>query len=72
MTNKKYVTIASGWLKNGKKGEYISASVNNKLKMSIETEDGQKLAVTNFAVFFQEEKTSEKAPDVRFVFTTEE
>ena len=69
---KNYVTIASGWLKQGKKGEYISAAVNNKLKMTIQTEEGQTLAVTNFAVFFQDEKSSEKAPDVRFVFTSEE
>lgn len=72
MSQKKYDTIASGWLKQGKKGEYISAAVNNKMKMTIETEDGRTLTVTNFAVFFQEEKTSEKAPDVRFVVSTEE
>jgi hypothetical protein len=69
---KKYVTMASGWLKDGKKGQYISASVNNKMKMTVELENGQQVPVTNFAVFFAEEKSSAKAPDVRIVFTTEE
>lgn len=70
--NRKYHTIGSGWLKDGKKGQYISASVNNKVKLTVQLEDGTQKVINNFAVFFSEEKTSEKAPDVRFVFTTEE
>ncbi len=68
---KKYVTMASGWLKQGKKGEYISAAVNNKMKLTLELENGEVVPVTNFAVFFQDEKSSEKAPDVRFTLTVE-
>lgn len=71
-TNKKYVNIASGWVKNGAKGEYISASVNNKLKLTIELEDGTKVPVTHFAAFFTEEKQKESSPDLRFTMTVGE
>lgn len=67
-----YHTIASGWLKEGQKGQYISASVDKKVKLNVELEDGTQVPLTSFAVFFSEEKKNEKAPDVRFVFSTED
>jgi len=77
----KYHEIAVGWLNQSeKKGEYVSAVVakgNDKngkpgvSKFTVEFDNGEKLEVTNFAMFFNENKKSEKAPDVQFVVTTE-
>lgn len=78
----KYFEIGVGWLKQSKtKGEYVSAVTakgnpkNGKpavSKMTVEFDNGETLNVTNFAMFFNENKKSEKAPDVQFVVTTEE
>ena len=77
----KYHEIAVGWLKqSATKGEYVSAVTakgnpkNGKpavSKFTIEFDNGEKLDITNFAMFFNENKKSEKAPDVQFVVTTE-
>lgn len=69
---KQYLTFASGWLKDGKNGQYISATANGskaKVKLFAQLEDGSTVALDNFAVFFAGEKENEKAPDARFVFT---
>lgn len=70
--NRRYVTMASGWLKEGNKGQYISAAVDKKVKISVTLEDGTQVPVSNFAVFFTENKKTSTAPDVRFTFTVEE
>lgn len=79
----KYNEFAVGWLKQSKnKGEYVSAVAskgnpnapggnNPKIKLLAEFEDGTQREITNFAMFFNENKKSEKAPDVRFVFSEE-
>jgi hypothetical protein len=78
----KYHEIAVGWLKQSKtKGEYVSAVTakgnekNGKPGVKsfiIEFDNGETLNINNFAMFFNENKKSEKAPDVQFVVTTEE
>jgi hypothetical protein len=77
----KYHEIAVGWLKqSAAKGEYVSAVTakgNPKSgkpsvsKFTVEFDNGEKLDITNFAMFFNENKKSEKAPDVQFVITTD-
>lgn len=69
---KQYLTFASGWLKDGKNGQYISATANGakaKVKLLAQLEDGSTVAINSFAVFFASEKDNEKSPDARFVFT---
>jgi hypothetical protein len=69
---KVYYTFASGWLKDGKSGQYISATANgakSKVKLFAQFEDGSTVPIDNFAVFFATEKDNEKSPDARFVFT---
>ena len=78
----KYIEFSVGWLKQSKnKGEYVSAIVakgNPKTgkpgvsKMTIEMDNGETLNVTGFAMFFNENKKSEKAPDVQFVISQDE
>lgn len=78
----KYNEFAVGWLKQSKnKGEYVSAVLakgNPKsgkpgvAKITVELDNGETAEITGFAMFFNENKKSEKAPDVQFVFTTEE
>lgn len=73
-TKKQYLTFASGWLKYGKAGQYISVVANNNksnIKLFAQLEDGTILALDNFAVFFNTNKDNSKAPDARFVFTQE-
>lgn len=74
--NKKYnnLTFASGWLKQGAKGQYISASASgkgSKIKLQAILEDGTVAPIENFFVFFASEKEKETSPDARFVFTKE-
>lgn len=74
MSNEKkvYHTFASGWLKDGKNGQYISAAANgpkSKVKLFAQLEDGSTVPLDSFAVFFATEKDNEKSPDARFVFT---
>jgi len=73
MSNEKkvYYTFASGWLKDGKNGQYISATANgakSKVKLFAQLEDGSTVPLNSFAVFFATEKDNEKSPDARFVF----
>ncbi len=71
---KNYLTFAAGWLKQGKAGQYISASANgpkDKIKLFAQLEDGSTVPLNSFAVFFATEKSKETAPDARFVFTQE-
>jgi hypothetical protein len=78
----KYTEFAVGWLKqSAKKGEYVSAVLakgnqkNGKpgvAKITVELENGETAEITGFAMFFNENKKSDKAPDVQFVFSTEE
>ena len=82
MSKSKYTEFAIGWLKQSeKKGEYVSAVTsrgNPKVgkpgvsKIIIELDNGETVEATSFAMFFNENKKSEKAPDVQFVVTTEE
>lgn len=67
-------TIASGWLKDGKNGQYISAAANgkgSKTKLQAVLEDGSIVNVDKFFVFFATEKENPNSPDARFVFTQE-
>lgn len=78
----RYVEVAVGWLKQSQtKGEYVSAVIakgNPKTgkpgvaKLTLELDSGEVLNITNFAMFFNENKKSEKGPDVQFVLTTDE
>ena len=78
----RYIEIAVGWLKQSKtKGEYVSAITakgnpkNGKpgvAKVTVEMDNGEVLNVTNFAMFFNENKKSEKGPDVQFVVSQDE
>lgn len=78
----KYNELAVGWLKQSKnKGEYVSAVIakgNPKTgkpgvsKITVEMDNGETHELSGFAMFFNENKKSEKAPDVQFVFSTEE
>jgi hypothetical protein len=71
---KEYLTFAAGWLKDGKNGQYISATANGKqakVKLLAQLEDGSTVSLNSFAVFFATEKDNEKSPDARFVFTRE-
>ena len=78
----KYHEIAVGWLKQSeKRGEYVSAIAskgNPKSnrpgvnKITVTYDNGQEIEFTSFAMFFNDNKKSEKAPDVSFVATTEE
>lgn len=72
MSNNKNVQFAAGWLKTSKKdgSQYISGSANGKLqkvKLLLQDESGNVTPVDKFSVFFNTEKPSENAPDVRFV-----
>jgi hypothetical protein len=77
----KYNEFAVGWLKENKnKGQYVAAIVSKGnpktgkpgvAKISVEYENGEVAEISNFAVFFNENKKSEKAPDVQFVFSTD-
>lgn len=78
----RYNEMAVGWLKQSeKRGEYVSAVVakgNPKTgkpgvsKITVEMDNGQTHDISGFAMFFNDNKKSDKAPDVQFVFTTEE
>ena len=78
----KYNEFAVGWLKQSQnKGEYVSAIMakgNPKTgkagvaKITVTMDNGEVNEITGFAMFFNESKKSEKAPDVQFVFSTEE
>lgn len=78
----KYNEFAVGWLKQSQnKGEYVSATIakgnpkNGKpgvAKIVVEMDNGDVTEITGFAMFFNENKKSEKAPDVQFVFSTEQ
>lgn len=79
MSNSKMTEFAVGWLKATQKGEeYVSgipakgnpAKGKPTFKIIVEAEDGRQQVVESFAMFFNQNKQSEKAPDVRFVFTT--
>ena len=70
----KSVKFGVGWLKQSAKGdEYISAvaggNKNAPVKLILQDENGNQQEVANFAVFFNEDKKTPKAPDVSFVFT---
>jgi hypothetical protein len=75
----KYLEFAVGWLKETTKGQYISAQTSKgnpatgkpAVKLIAEFDDGRQVTLTNFAVFFNENKKSEKTPDVQFVYNTE-
>lgn len=74
MSTKQYHEIAVGWLKEGPRGQYISAinGERQKLKLLVQDESGNVSTLNSFAVFFKDgEKKNPKAPDVSFVFTTE-
>lgn len=70
----KYQEFAAGWIKTSKSGtEFISAVADNKrtkTKVYLETEDGAKIELSNFVVFFNENKKNENSPDVRFVVSS--
>ncbi len=78
----KYIEIAVGWLKQSKnKGEYVSATIakgNPKTgksgvsKITVEMDNGETVDVKGFAMFFNENKKSEKGPDVQFVVSQDE
>lgn len=77
----KYVEVAVGWLKQSKsKGEYVSAVIakgNPKSgkpgvsKITVEMDNGEVTEINGFAMFFNENKKSDKAPDVQFVITVD-
>ncbi|HEY8365684.1 MAG TPA: hypothetical protein VIL57_00925 [Bacteroidia bacterium] len=73
--NKKYHNLAVGWVRQGKDGkDYISAAANGekaKVKLFAQLEDGTQVSVDSFFVKFKEDKKSERAPDVDFIFSTE-
>lgn len=78
----KFNEFAVGWLKKSeKKGEYVSAILakgnpkNGKpgvSKITVEMDNGEVAEIKGFAMFFNETKKSDKAPDVQFVFSTED
>lgn len=80
--NNKYYEIAVGWLRQSeKRGEYVSAIAakgnpkTNKpsvSKITISYDNGESIDITSFAMFFNENKKHEKAPDVQFVATVSE
>ena len=75
MSQTKWHQFGVGWVKNGKRGEYISAVANGerqKVKVKFTLEDGSEIEPTNFVVLFNDDKPSQAAPDVQFCFTTEE
>lgn len=70
-----YTEFAVGWLKEGKKGEYISSVANGErqtVKLLVEDENGNVVPLSNFAVFFNSGKKNPKAPDVSFVYSTDQ
>lgn len=73
---KKYHTFAVGWTKTHQsRGDFLSCSANGKgqkVKLMAELENGETVMISSFAAFFNDDKPSDKAPDVQFVFTTEE
>jgi len=71
----KYHEIAVGWIKQGKKGEFVSASANgknSKVKLFCELENGEQIPINNFVMFQNERKEKDNHPDVKFLITTEE
>ena len=72
MNKPKSIQFAAGWLNQTKDGnQYIACKANGqkaKVKLMVQTEDGETIQVNSFAVFFNGEKQNEKAPDVQFVF----
>jgi len=72
---KKYNIIGAGWFKeNPRDGtQYVSAKAEEKtLKLFALLPNGEAVPITNFAMYSNDKKNHPKAPDVRFVFTTEE
>ena len=72
----KTVEFGVGWLNEKKDGtQYISArSSGERQAVKLLVEDvntGEQVTVSSFAVFFNNNKTNEKAPDVSFRFTPE-
>jgi uncharacterized protein (DUF736 family) len=67
------IKFGVGWLKQSQNGsEYISAVAGgqkNTVKLILQDEAGNQQEVENFAVFFNQDKKTPKAPDVSFVFT---
>lgn len=82
MGNVKFIEFSVGWLKQSeKKGEYISANLAKGnpakgkpgvTKMTVELDNGETIDVSNFLVYFNDNKISEKAPDVQFVLVQEQ
>ncbi len=74
MAKKKYHQIGAGWLKSHpNSGEYVSAlAEEKKLKLFVQLENEEVIQVKSFAMYTNDKKNSPNAPDVRFVFTTEE
>jgi hypothetical protein len=74
-TNRKKLYWASGWIKAGKEGgEFVSASLNPRknIKMFLQLEDGSQIEVQHFNMFFNNEKQTDKSPDVSFATFLEE
>ena len=72
---RKYVSIAAGWVKHNVKGEeFISCAASgekSKVKLQAVLEDGSIVPVKNFSVFFNKDKKHERSPDVNVSFGLE-
>ena len=71
---KKYIQFGSGWLKQGKNGEYVSAVSGGeraKTKLFIQLENGEMREVNSFAMFFNSSKVKDTQPDVQFTTVIE-
>jgi len=79
MQQRKTYKIGAGWIRTPKNGgpEFISGqAAGNGMKDEVELfvkvkATGEMIPVTNFAGFFEQEKTNPKAPDIRFIFNQE-
>jgi hypothetical protein len=78
----KFTEIAVGWLKQSQnKGEYVSAVLAKGnpskgkpgvSKLVVHLDNGETMDITGFAMFFNESKKSDKAPDVQFIVSKDE